>query len=73
MVVAKFEWLHKRARKWPRRPPSTADLIRHLWISTVSLGPLDADLGTPSRVGEILCGRDGLGMAMGATIARPLP
>ena len=37
--------------KWPRRPPSTADLIRHLMdqhgLTRAELVPI---LGTPSRV-----------------------
>jgi HTH-type transcriptional regulator/antitoxin HigA len=41
-------------RKRPRRPPSIADLIRHLV-------PI---LGTPSRVSEVLRGKNGLSIAM---------
>src|SRR6266851_3344974 len=41
--------------KWPRRPPSTADLIR------ADMVPI---LGTPSRVSEVLQGKKGLSMAM---------
>ena len=52
-------------RKWPRRPPSIADLIRHLMDQH---GPTRADmvpiLGTPSRVSEVLRGKKGLSMAM---------
>ncbi len=52
-------------RKWPRRLPSTADLLRHLMeqhgLTRADLVPL---LGTPSRVSEILRGRKGLSMAM---------
>ena len=52
-------------RKWPRRPPSTADLIRHLMdqhgLTRTDLVPI---LGTPSRVSEILRGKKGLSMAM---------
>lgn len=52
-------------RKWPRRPPSTADLIRHLMdqhgLTRADLVPL---LGTPSRVSEVLRGKKGLSMAM---------
>jgi HTH-type transcriptional regulator / antitoxin HigA len=51
--------------KWPRRPPSTADLIRHLMdqhgLTRTDLVPL---LGTPSRVSEVLRGKKGLSMAM---------
>src|SRR5260370_5355380 len=51
--------------KWPRRPPSTADLIRHLMdqhgLTRADMVPI---LGTPSRVSEILRGRKGLSMAM---------
>src|SRR6266436_1757063 len=51
--------------KWPRRPPSTADLIRHLMdqhsLTRADLVPI---LGTPSRVSEILRGKKGLSMAM---------
>src|SRR5436189_6459094 len=52
-------------RKWPRRPPSTADLIRHLMdqhgLTRADMVPI---LGTPSRVSEVLCGKKGLSMAM---------
>src|SRR5215475_8745330 len=51
--------------KWPRRPPSTAELIRHLMdqhgLSRADMVPL---LGTPSRVSEVLRGKKGLSMAM---------
>jgi len=51
--------------KWPRRMPSTADLIRHLMdqhgVTRAELVPI---LGTPSRVSEILRGKKGLSMAM---------
>jgi HTH-type transcriptional regulator / antitoxin HigA len=51
--------------KWPRRPPSVADLIRHLMdqhgLTRADLIPL---LGTPSRVSEVLRGKKGLSMAM---------
>jgi HTH-type transcriptional regulator / antitoxin HigA len=44
--------------KWPRRPPSVADLIRHLMyqlgLSRADLVPL---LGTPSRVSEVMRGK----------------
>ncbi len=51
--------------RWPRRPPSTAELIRHLMdqhdLTRADLVPI---LGTPSRVSEVLRGRKGLSMAM---------
>jgi HTH-type transcriptional regulator / antitoxin HigA len=51
--------------KWPRRPPSIADLIRHLMdqhgLTRADMVPI---LGTPSRVSEILQGKKGLSMAM---------
>jgi HTH-type transcriptional regulator/antitoxin HigA len=51
--------------KWPRRPPSIADLLRHLMdqhdLTRADLVPI---LGTPSRVSEVLRGKKGLSMAM---------
>ena len=51
--------------QWPRRPPSTADLIRHLMdqhgLTRADMVPI---LGTPSRVSEVLRGKKGLSMAM---------
>jgi HTH-type transcriptional regulator/antitoxin HigA len=51
--------------KWPRRPPSTGDLIRHLMdqhgLTRADMVPI---LGTPSRVSEVLRGKKGLSMAM---------
>jgi HTH-type transcriptional regulator/antitoxin HigA len=51
--------------KWPRRPASTAALIRHLMdqhdLSRADMAPI---LGTPSRVSEVLGGKKGLSMAM---------
>jgi HTH-type transcriptional regulator/antitoxin HigA len=51
--------------KWPRRTPSTANLIRHLMdqhgLTRADMVPI---LGTPSRVSEILQGKKGLSMAM---------
>jgi HTH-type transcriptional regulator/antitoxin HigA len=51
--------------KWPRRSPSTADLIRHLMdqhgLTRADMVPI---LGTPSRVSEVLRGKKGLSMAM---------
>ena len=47
--------------KWPRRPPSVADLIRYLMdqhgLTRADLIPL---LGTPSRVSEVMRGKKGL-------------
>jgi HTH-type transcriptional regulator/antitoxin HigA len=47
--------------KWPRRPPSVADLIRRLMdqhgLTRADLIPL---LGTPSRVSEVMRGKRGL-------------
>ena len=80
-----LDWRHKRAiaayeeMKWPRRPPSVADLIRHLMyqhgLSRADLIPL---LGTPSRVSEVMRGKKGLSMAMvqrlpPVSVCRPLP
>lgn len=52
-------------RKWPRRRPSTADLIRHL-MDQHGLAPADMApiLGTASRVSEVLRGKKQLSMAM---------
>jgi HTH-type transcriptional regulator/antitoxin HigA len=51
--------------KWPRRPPSTAELIRHLrdqhGLTRANVVPI---LGTPSRVSEVLRGKKELSMAM---------
>jgi HTH-type transcriptional regulator/antitoxin HigA len=51
--------------KWPRRPPSTAELIRHLMdqhgLKRADMVPI---LGTPSRVSEVLAGKKGLSMTM---------
>ncbi|MFI5022644.1 MAG: type II toxin-antitoxin system HigA family antitoxin [Alphaproteobacteria bacterium] len=59
-LIAAYE-----GRKWPRRPPSTADLIRHLMdqhgLTRADMVPI---LGTPSRVSEVLRGKKGLSMAM---------
>ena len=52
-------------KKWSRRSPSVADLIRHLMdqhgLTRADLIPL---LGTPSRVSEVMRGKKGLSMAM---------
>src|ERR1700757_2821538 len=51
--------------KWPRRPSSTAELIRHLMdqhgLTRADMIPI---LGTPSRVSEVLRGKKGLSVAM---------
>jgi HTH-type transcriptional regulator/antitoxin HigA len=51
--------------RWPRRPPSTADLIRYLMdqhdLTRADLVPI---LGTASRVSEVLRGKKELSMAM---------
>ncbi|HXY59925.1 MAG TPA: helix-turn-helix domain-containing protein [Methylocystis sp.] len=51
--------------KWPRRPPSTAELIRHIMdqhgLTRADMAPI---LGTPSRVSEVLQGKKELSMAM---------
>src|SRR5436190_531978 len=52
-------------RKWPRRAPRIADLIRHLMdqhdLTRADMVPI---LGTPSRVSEVIGGKKGLSMAM---------
>ncbi len=52
-------------RKWPRRPPTTAALIRYLMdehsITRADIVPI---LGTPSRVSEVLSGKKELSMGM---------
>jgi HTH-type transcriptional regulator/antitoxin HigA len=52
-------------RKWPRRPPSTADMIRYLMdqhgLTRADMVPI---LGTPSRVSEVLRGKKALSMTM---------
>jgi HTH-type transcriptional regulator/antitoxin HigA len=57
-LIAAYE-----ARKWPRRPSSTAELIRHLMdqhgLTRSDMVPI---LGTPSRVSEVLLGRKELSM-----------
>ncbi len=51
--------------KWPRRSPSTADLIRHLMDQhDLTRADMVHVLGTPSRVSEVLAGKKGLSMAM---------
>ena len=52
-------------RKWPRRTPSTAEIIRYLMdqhgLSRADMVPI---LGTASRVSEVLRGKKGLSMSM---------
>ncbi|HEY7244494.1 MAG TPA: XRE family transcriptional regulator [Xanthobacteraceae bacterium] len=51
--------------KWPRRSPSTAELIRHLMDQHgLTRADMVAMLGTPSRVSEVLAGKKGLSMTM---------
>src|SRR6516162_6856347 len=51
--------------EWPRRPPSTAELIRHLMDQHgLTRGDMVPLLGTASRVSEVLRGKKGLSMAM---------
>ena len=51
--------------KWPRRPPSTAELIRHLMdqhgLTRADMIPI---LGTASRVSDVLAGKKGLSVTM---------
>jgi HTH-type transcriptional regulator / antitoxin HigA len=51
--------------QWPRRPPGTAEMIRHIMdqhgLTRADLVPL---LGTASRVSEVLRGKKGLSMTM---------
>jgi HTH-type transcriptional regulator/antitoxin HigA len=52
-------------RKWPRRPSSVADLIRHLMDQHgLTRADMAQILGTQSRVSEVLRGKKGLSMAM---------
>src|SRR5947208_5991994 len=59
--------------KWPRRPPSTAEMIRHLMdqhgLTRADLVPI---LGTASRVSEV-CAARRAEHDDGATPARPFP
>lgn len=52
-------------RKWPRRAPRIADLIRHLMdqhgLTRTDMVPI---LGTASRVSEVLSGKKGLSITM---------
>ncbi len=51
--------------KWPRRAPSTAEIIRYLMdqhgLTRADMAPI---LGTASRVSEVLRGKKGLSMTM---------
>ena len=51
--------------KWPRRSPSTAEIVRYLMdqhgLSRADMVPI---LGTASRVSEVLRGKKGLSMTM---------
>ena len=51
--------------KWPRRMPSTAEIVRYLMdqhgLSRADMVPI---LGTASRVSEVLRGKKGLSMTM---------
>jgi HTH-type transcriptional regulator/antitoxin HigA len=52
-------------RKWPRRAPSLADMIRHLMDQNgLTRADMVRILGTPNRVSEVLSGKMGLSMAM---------
>src|SRR5436190_2032295 len=59
-LIAAYEEIN-----WPRRPPSTAELIRHLidqhGLTRADMIPM---LGTASRVSEILGGKKELSMTM---------
>lgn len=52
-------------RKWPRRTPSTAEIIRYLMdqhgLTRADMVPI---LGTASRVSEVLRGKKGLSLTM---------
>ncbi|MFZ1964973.1 MAG: XRE family transcriptional regulator [Roseiarcus sp.] len=60
LLIAAYE-----ESRWPRRPLSPAELIRHLMdqhgVSRAEMAPI---LGTPSRVSEVLSGKKGLSLAM---------
>lgn len=51
--------------KWPRRAPSTAEIVRYLMdqhgMARADMVPI---LGTASRVSEVLSGKKGLSMTM---------
>lgn len=52
-------------QKWPRRTPSTAEIVRYLMdqhgLTRADMAPI---LGTVSRVSEVLRGKKGLSMTM---------
>lgn len=51
--------------KWPRRVPSTADVVRYLMDQhALSRNDMIPILGTASRVSEVLSGKKGLSMTM---------
>jgi HTH-type transcriptional regulator/antitoxin HigA len=60
LLIAAYE-----ESRWPPRPPSPAELIRHLMdqhgLSRADMVPY---LGAPSRVSEVLSGRKGLSLTM---------
>ena len=60
LLIAAYE-----ESRWPLRPPSPAELLRHLMdqhgLARADMVPL---LGTPSRVSEVLSGKKGLSLAM---------
>ena len=59
--------------QWPRRPPSTAELIRHLMeqhaVTRADMVPI---LGTPSRAQRGACRQEGAEHGDGAAAARAL-
>jgi len=72
-------WVASNANwyKWPRRPPSTGNLIRHLMdqhgLTRADMVPI---LGTPSRVSEVLGGQEGAEHGDGAEangLTTPVP
>ncbi len=59
-LIAAYE-----AAKWPRHPPTTADMVRYLMDQHgLSRADMAAILGTSSRVSEVLAGKKELSMAM---------
>jgi HTH-type transcriptional regulator/antitoxin HigA len=59
-LIAAYEETKRR-----RRPPSTAELIRHLMDQHgLTRADMVAILGTPSRVSEVLAGKKELSIAM---------
>jgi HTH-type transcriptional regulator / antitoxin HigA len=59
-LIAAYE-----AKKWPRRAPGTAEIVRYLMdqhgLTRADMVPI---LGTASRVSEVLRGKKGLSMTM---------